>query len=549
MQNMDRRGFLKGAAVLGGAIAASGLAGCASEAAPQKTASTEGIVWEDEADVVILGTGGTGLAAAITMADEGLGSCIVLEAGSEEEAGGNSRVNGQLVMIPDSVEAAVAYQKAITAPYTVEDELLEAWAEGLYENRQWLEDVVGVELEQYTGADWTEFEAADQINQYTHDGHFGDGEFWALLKEKADEGDPHYYFNTRGIRLITDEAGQIIGVASEDGRNFKACKGVILGCGGFGANKDLMNTYYTSGFNNVISAGTPYAQGDGLRMCQAMGADLWHMNVFSGGTSYGVRNVAPDNDAFTAPLVFDYNTNHDFILLNRDGERFAYEETMFIVKNSMTKRNGTNVWRETPSDCFIVFGQNLFDVGSIVYTGGCAAKTPSLNPLMTNQEMLDAGIIVRSDTVEELAQALGQDAEKVKATLDNYNAICEGKTADPFGRGTDWDMFGQSEVKYEGASFGTTLAAFELQPLSAPYYSVSLRTSCTNTEGGPKRSAKGEVLHIDGTPIPRLYAGGELGNIIAYRYQCGSNFAEALSSGRLATRQCAALEPWEQAAE
>ena len=63
-----------------------------------------------------------------------------------------------------------------------------------------------------------------------------------------------------------------------------------------------------------------------------------------------------------------------------------------------------------------------------------------------------------------------------------------------------------------------------------------------NSQGGPKRDAKGGVVDVAGNAIPRLFAAGEMGCIYPYKYNVGGNFSEAISSGRLAARSAAALE-------
>ena len=65
-----------------------------------------------------------------------------------------------------------------------------------------------------------------------------------------------------------------------------------------------------------------------------------------------------------------------------------------------------------------------------------------------------------------------------------------------------------------------------------------------NTQGGPRRSAKGEVLDIEGKPIPRLYAAGEMGPVYAFLYNGGGNLSEGMASGRIAVRNAGALEDW-----
>ena len=84
-----------------------------------------------------------------------------------------------------------------------------------------------------------------------------------------------------------------------------------------------------------------------------------------------------------------------------------------------------------------------------------------------------------------------------------------------------------------------------LSPLSeGPYYAVELSPSMLNTQGGPRRNNKAQIVKPDGTPIPRLYSAGELGSIYSYLYQGTGNIGECLAFGRIAGRETAALSSW-----
>ena len=80
------------------------------------------------------------------------------------------------------------------------------------------------------------------------------------------------------------------------------------------------------------------------------------------------------------------------------------------------------------------------------------------------------------------------------------------------------------------------IEAFDLIPISAPYYVTKLYGCMYNTQGGPRRSANCEILDVDGNPIPGLYSAGEMGCEYAYIYNVGGNISEAVSSGRRAAR-------------
>ena len=83
-----------------------------------------------------------------------------------------------------------------------------------------------------------------------------------------------------------------------------------------------------------------------------------------------------------------------------------------------------------------------------------------------------------------------------------------------------------------------------LSPLATPpYYAMPLVPSMLNTQGGPIRNERAQVVGTDGKPIARLYSAGELGSVYSYRYQAGGNLGECFAFGRIAVRNAAAEPP------
>jgi predicted oxidoreductase len=84
-----------------------------------------------------------------------------------------------------------------------------------------------------------------------------------------------------------------------------------------------------------------------------------------------------------------------------------------------------------------------------------------------------------------------------------------------------------------------------LNPLvTAPFYAVELSPAMLNTQGGPRRNTKAQIIRPDGSPIPRLYSSGELGSIYSYLYQGTGNIGECFAFGRIAARNAVADSPW-----
>ena len=116
---------------------------------------------------------------------------------------------------------------------------------------------------------------------------------------------------------------------------------------------------------------------------------------------------------------------------------------------------------------------------------------------------------------------LGNDPTTLTDTVGRWNPYCDAKH-DP--------------------DFGRTLM---MAPIAdKPFYAIELSPSMLNTQGGPRRNEKGQIVRPDGTPIPRLYSAGELGSIYGYLYQGTGNIGECLAFGRLSGRNAAAETPW-----
>src|SRR4051794_17964109 len=111
--------------------------------------------WDEQADVVVLGFGVAGAAAAVEAHDaDPSASILVVEKMPERHAGGNSRVAGQTLCFPSDAESLVDYQRALSAPMTVPEDLLQGWAQARLGQKAWLEEMareVGMEVYYWQG--------------------------------------------------------------------------------------------------------------------------------------------------------------------------------------------------------------------------------------------------------------------------------------------------------------------------------------------------------------------------------------------------------------
>lgn len=547
---ITRRGFVAGAAAATVACAAGVGAAVADEA---QTA------WDDEADIVIVGCGGAGISAAITAADEGLGSTLLLEAAPEGFEGGNTRVSAQVIFCPTSVDGAITYQTNLNGLHKVDEKYLKSWAENLCQNIDWLTSQ-GIETGQtaFFNPEWPDVEGSDACMCWlAGDGQkMGFGLLWDALAARAEELGIEIRHDTRVTELVV-EGGEVHGVKDENGKAYKANKGVILACGGFENDPDMISNYFQIGYSECKPMGTPYNRGDGIRMAQSVGADLWHMNNFA-NSGYGTLSAGEGDMKSVVITQWPFK---DYIYVGPDGTRFMYEEKQSLARHGkyLTAGNATNAVQ--PAGTWCIFGSDTFNSDQCVFQQDYICQWNiqfGLAAHATNQEYLDAGQIVMGETPEELAEAMGMDPAVVAATINNYNEGAANGVDPNYGRGTAvysaFNYGAQGDAANKGHSEATeagggdmepTIRPFNLVPLQAPYYAVHLYTAVLNTQGGPRRDVDGGVLKFDGTTVPRLYAAGEMGTIYSYNYNGGGNVSEALSSGRLAARSAGALQAWE----
>lgn len=556
MEAITRRNLLctaaAGAAV--GAAAGTVRLARADEETPWLPAS-----WDAEADFVIVGYGGAGAAAAITAAQEGLGSAIVLEAAPEGQEGGNSRVCGQNLLIPQDVESAITYQRALNDYVSLDDDpakeqaLYEAWAEGMYENYDWLEGL-GAEVVD-TVMNSHEFPELDGNEEgatcYLIDGVSGNEAVWNVLKGQEEPLGLDVRYGTRATRIVRNPlTNEALGVEAQadDGstRTFKANKAVILSCGGFENNLEMAKMYSPAGSWWTALFGTEYNRGDGFKMVAPFGAKLWHMNNFTGlGYAYRLGGLE-------SPYAWmaGFGTK-DYIYVAPNGKRYQNENgPMQSSRHGKILQNGVFQYPQVLKNTWTVFGQNAFDAFGIVHAGMGWLECIGEYAASDAAGLLEAGVIKKADTVEELAEICGLPVAALAETIESYNQYCTDGYDPDFHRGEPVEVevsSGLGDISEEelAAQRAQASDSFALEPINAPFYAMEMVGYMGNTQGGPKRSPLGEVEDHDGNPVPRLYAAGEFGAIYGFMYNGGGNLSEALSSGRIAVRNAAKLEPWQ----
>lgn len=490
-----------------------------------------GIKWDAEAEVLIVGYGGAGAVAAITAHDKGA-DVLLLEKQEAAHHITSTGMAGGYILCPSSAEDAALFAEAL---YRVSDELswtdrevLWAWAKYSAQNKEWLEKTLKSQPKFAGPVAEADFPGRDSLVAYLYRGR-GFGLFKALCREIAARK-IRVMHQAPARRLLTNPQGEVVGVRAanlsgvrEKEMNVRATKAVILTCGGFQFN-EAMKLQYLKVYP-FYGHGTPASTGDGIKMAQEVGADLWHMSACSGRLMAkfpdfpiafsldfdGLRSLARKRDPRVKPA--------GYLWVDSRGQRFTCEEAVpHYVHYEMSVFDSQKT--ESPRlPSYWIFDQKRLDMGPLVAEFmGAAGPYHLYRWSQDNRQEIARGWIVQAPTVKELAQKLSLNPDALVKTVRAYNLHCR--------RGED-------------AEFGRKPAG--LVPLATPpYCAVRLWPGGPTTHGGPRRNARAQVVNVWGNPIPGLYAAGEMGSVYGMLYIAPGGFlAECLAFGRLAGENAA----------
>ena len=520
MKNISRRNFLKGSAAMG-ILAAMGGAGTAIAEGSSAYTFADTVKWDAEYDVVVLGLGFAGMTAAVTAADAGA-KVLIAEKMSEALAGGNSKVAGQLFAYGHKDrEATMAYYTQLAGGRAVPEAMLNVIVDGVTNMWDKLKDKFfdgdDSEFMDWTGVpvigemspEYPEFEGSDKVALCTTHQGVSDSFLYKSVKnaviKRADKID--VWFESPAVELIQDPDSRIVvGVKvtrNGETRNVRALSGVVVSTGGFECDTDMAQQYL--GLKNYSVIGGQFNTGDGIKMCQKVGADLWHMNVFEGGFGTNSCGYAAENGGLAHQVVTlahnPMNTGAT-VIVGTDGERFGNEAE--IPRHGHLYENG--IWENPhyPNVIYLIMDQTQYDL---------AVSEGALS-----DDYKDT--VLSAATIEELAEKTGCKPETLKDTIESFNTFAEGGKDYKHNRSADY------------------MRAFD----GKMYYAMPMSGLMLNTQGGPRRNENAEVLDTNGNPIPHLYSAGEMGGITSCMYQGGTNIAECIIFGEIAGTNAAAAK-------
>lgn len=487
--------------------------------AVQEKDETAGETAERHVQALVIGAGGSGLAAAITLQEQGIETLVVDKMAN---AGGATALTGALINGGCSKQQA---ERGVTDD--VQTMFMDAMVYGSFQNDarmtwlmvnntgdsvDWLHDTVGVEFE----------EAINHFPEHTNDRAFyPKGKLPGYLTGTMEQ---HYLSNggellleTRAQHLLTED-GRVIGAScsTADGTLNIYADVTLLATGGYGASVALRPVDQMGTLFYGASAST----GDGIIMAEEVGA-MTHYMQYLKSYPQGIEkpldggNITADGttfrgNAYISPLASQAVTLNDgAIYVNVEGERCMNENMDFVSIKKVTQK-------QTDMTVYLVMDQKGYDnwMGMMEVSAGL---TPEIVAPWLDED--DGKPVFRKGaTVEEAAAKAGIDAEKLSATVAHFNEmVASGKD----------DDFGRAEMSVGLDSDG-------------PIYIVEQRLRMATSLGGLKTSTSFEVYDENEQAIDGLYACGEvIGGVHGDESMPSNCVAWAVTSGRLAAKAAA----------
>lgn len=474
------------------------------------------IDWHGEYDVIVVGYGGAGATASITAADEGA-NVLLLEKAPKGEEGGNTRFALQAVLSIDkeNIDKGTEYFQNLRGKYsTPSDDMIRAYLESASGSYEWLKNIGADDILTFPFKEY-DLSGGEVMDVMLIDKEAWTSSLYRTLQQAVEDrkSSIEVWYESPGVGLIQDPKTKIIHGVKVDNNgtllNIRAKNGVVLCTGGFENNMQMIQDYLQLPY--AYSKAARYNTGDGIKMAMEVGANLWHMSNVA-GPDLNVLNPET-NTAFAYAIQGRKDSlstgfgTQNVIFVGADGTRFTDESVLPNHGHINFHGSWTHIPLSLPA--YAVFDET-------------ARLSQSVYPTWSegNVEEIEKGLIVKANTIKELALKIGVNPDNLQNQIKEYNRYCADQKDLIFGRAKD-----------------------TLKPIKkSPYYAMELVPSFTNTQGGPERNEKGEVLDIRGNVIPHLYSAGELGSMFSSIYQGSGNLGECVAFGRISGQNAAKIK-------
>lgn len=312
-----------------------------------------------------------------------------------------------------------------------------------------------------------------------------------LLHRRMDDRGIPVMLETRLIEIFQDHDGKITGTALQraDGQIERiGCDNLILACGGFGANRDMVRRYMPE------AAGLKYgghegSEGEAIELAEKLGARLGDMGSYQG---YAML-AEPHGISVPPPVLIEGG-----VIVNRDGQRFTDESADI-------------------AGMVHPLSQQPDGLGWVIYDEQINEKCKSI-PELADLNALSAAKI--ADSLADLAAAIGTDAARLEESLGQTLQAAQAGGVDQVGRHWPGEM--------------------NFQP---PFRAIRVGGALYHTQGGLEIDATTRVLRTDGSAFPNMFAGGGSARSVSgpssWGYLPAMGLTTALVLGRIAGREAA----------
>ncbi|WP_308556631.1 flavocytochrome c [uncultured Lactobacillus sp.] len=440
-------------------------------------------------DAVIIGSGGTGLTAALQARELGL-NVVVLEkngktGGNTSRASSGMNASESLVQLDEGIidNNRDFYEETLKGGGLLNDRaMLKYFVNHSAIAISWLMKY-GVRLTDLTITGGMSRKRAHRPGSMEPVGFY----LTSRLTNQVKKAGVDIFTSAKVTKLLQDKNKKVNGVEveTEDGTKTIKAKAVLLATGGFGASKEIIKKYRPD-LADYKTTNQPGATGDGLKLAKPLDAQLMQMDFIQ------VHPTA-DTDNPHVYLIGEGLRGEGAILVNKAGNRFVNElNTRKIVSAAITDLHEDGAYL-------------VFDSGVRAHFGAV-------------EFYAHIGLVKEGSTLADLAKEINVDPENLAATVERWNNAVETHKDKEFGRTTGMDR------KLD----------------RGPYYAIHIHPAIHYTMGGIHINTETQVLDTNGNVIKGLYAAGEVSGGLHGNNRIGGNsIAETVIFGRQAGIQMA----------